>query len=119
MKKIVLTIVLACALSSGLHAEINNRPFLETMFNGCNSPGPDYDDLVQIIGVGGIFEYCGCTVNEMSKHMDLKDLVQLGVDALSLGSSTEEEISNEQLSIMLKNEQFSNAVVKCLTNVIR
>jgi uncharacterized protein (DUF2344 family) len=46
-------------------------------------------------------------------------MVQLGVDALAVGSSPEGGIRDEQLSILLNNEQFSNAIVKCLTNVLR
>ena len=118
MKKLTI-LLFSILISFNSYCEINNRAFLETIFNECSSPGPDFDELSKLIGVGGVFEYCGCTVNEMSKHMDLKDMVQLGIDALAAGFNPEDEISNEQLSLMLKNEQFSNAVVKCLTNALR
>jgi hypothetical protein len=117
MKRLLLLFSILISFNS--YGEINNRAFLETIFNECSSPGPDFDELAQLIGVGGVFEYCGCTVNEMSKNMDLRDMVQLGVDALAVGFNPEEEISNEQLSLMFKNEQFSNAVVECMTNALR
>jgi len=119
MKKLTI-LLFSILISFNSYGEVNNRAFLEEIYNGCNNPaGADYDDLTRLIGVGGVFEYCGCTVNEISKHMDLKDMVQLGVDALAVGSSPEEGIRDEQLSILLNNEQFSNAIVKCLTNVLR
>ena len=73
-----------------------------------------------MIGVGSTFEYCGCAANEMSKNMNIKDVMNIGIDVLVKGGEiTEGEMSDKQLAIALRNKNFSNAIVECLSKVIR
>ena len=119
MKYKILTIILAFSLPLGVYAEIKNKAFLDEMFNGCNdASSPDYPPLVKMIGVGGVFEYCGCAINELSKTISVKDAMQLGIEALKEGGLTDGGVDDKQLAIMLKNKQYSEAIVKCFTKVI-
>ena len=89
------------------------------IFDGCISSGKDYDGLTRMMGVGGTFEYCGCATNEMSKNMNIKDVMMVGVDILAEGGEIiEGEISDKQLAIALRNKNFSNAVVECMSKVV-
>lgn len=119
-KKNVAPLILTLLLSTGLvHAKITNKAFLMEVFDGCIAEGKDYDELTKMIGVGGTFEYCGCATNEMSKNMNIKDVMNVGVDVLVEGGEiTEGEMSDKQLAIALRNKNFSNAIVECLSRVM-
>ena len=120
-KKTILTLVLTLLLFTGVaQAKITNKAFLMEIFNGCIAEGKDYDDLAKMIGVGSTFEYCGCAANEISKNMNIKDAMNVGIDVLVEGGEiTEGEMSDKQLAIALRNKNFSNAIVECLSKVIR
>jgi hypothetical protein len=119
-KKNVVSLILTLLLSTGVvHAKITNKAFLMEIFNGCIAEGKDYDDLAKMIGVGGTFEYCGCATNEMSKNMNIKDVMNVGIDVLVEGGEiTEGEMSDKQLAIALRNKNFSNAIVECMSQVM-
>jgi len=119
-KKNVVSLILTLLLSTGVvHAKITNKAFLMEIFNGCIAEGKDYDDLAKMIGVGGTFEYCGCATNEMSKNMNIKDVMNVGIDALVEGGEiTEGEMSDKQLAIALRNKNFSNVIVECMSQVM-
>jgi hypothetical protein len=120
-KKNVVSLILTLLLSTGVvHAKITNKAFLMEIFNGCIAEGKDYDDLAKMIGVGGTFEYCGCATNEMSKNMNIKDVMNVGIDVLVEGGEiTEGEMSDKQLAIALRNKNFSNAIVECMSQVVK
>ena len=119
-KKNVVSLILTLLLSTGVvHAKITNKAFLMEIFNGCIAEGKDYDDLAKMIGVGGTFEYCGCATNEMSKNMNIKDVMNVGIDVLVEGGEiTEGEMSDKQLAIALRNKNFSNVIVECMSQVM-
>jgi hypothetical protein len=120
-KKNVVSLILTLLLSTGaVHAKITNKAFLMEIFNGCIAEGKDYDDLAKMIGVGGTFEYCGCATNEMSKNMNIKDVMNVGIDVLVEGGEiTEGGMSDKQLAIALRNKNFSNAIVECMSQVVK
>ena len=113
--------VFLTSLMFSLHSasEINNRAFLNEIFLGCNSgSGPDYELLVNMVGTGGVFEYCGCAVNKLSKSMQTKDLLKLGLDSLAASGGNVNNLSDEALAKLLQNENFSNAISVCLAKVV-
>ena len=119
-KKSVVYLILMLLLSTGVvHAKITNKAFLMEIFDGCIAEGKDYDNLVKIIGVGSTFEYCGCATNELSKNMNIKDLMNTGIAVLvEGGETTDGELSDKQLAIALKNKNFSNAIAVCMSQVM-
>jgi 5S rRNA maturation endonuclease (ribonuclease M5) len=119
-KKNVVYLILMLLLSTGVvHAKITNKAFLMEIFDGCIAEGKDYDNLVKIIGVGSTFEYCGCATNELSKNMNIKDLMKVGVEIIvDGGDNIEGEMTDKQLAIALKNKNFSNAIVDCMSKLM-
>ena len=119
-KKSVVYLILMLLLSTGVvHAKITNKAFLMEIFDGCIAEGKDYDNLVKIIGVGSTFEYCGCATNELSKNMNIKDLMKVGVEIIvDGGDNIEGEMTDKQLAIALKNKNFSNAIAVCMSQVM-
>ena len=119
-KKNVVYLILMLLLSTGVvHAIITNKVFLMEIFDGCIAEGKDYDNLVKMTGVGGSFEYCGCATNEISKNMNIKDLMKVGVEMIAEGGdSIQGEMSDKQLAIALKNKNLSNAIVDCMSQVM-
>jgi hypothetical protein len=119
-KKSVVYLILMLLLSTGVvHAKITNKAVLMEIFDGCIEEGKDYDNLVKIIGVGSTFEYCGCATNELSKNMNIKDLMNTGIAVLvEGGETTDGELSDKQLAIALKNKNFSNAIVDCMSKLM-
>jgi len=118
-KKTIFTFIFTLLLIGVAQAKITNKAFLIEIFDGCIADGKDYDELSNMIGVGGTFEYCGCATNEMSKNMNIKDVMNVAVDVLAEGGEiTEGEVSDKQLAVALRNKNFSNAIVECFSKAM-
>ena len=122
MRKTILTFILFLTLSSSVYAEIKSKNFLQQIFNGCshenNEKSADYDILVQMIGVGGVFEYCGCFVNIISKQMNVAEMMKLGMEAMKVDDYKSGDVSDGALSVLMQNQKFSDGVVQCMTKVV-
>ncbi len=122
MKKTVFTFVLTVLLFTGMtHAKITNKAFLMEIFTGCMGDGADYDALVGMMGIGGTFEYCGCATNEMSINMNIKDVMKVGIDVMAEYDESDEPgtANDRQLAVALRNKNLSNAIVECMSKVIK
>jgi hypothetical protein len=52
--------------------------------------------------------------------MNIKDVMNVGIDVLVEGGEiTEGEMSDKQLAIALRNKNFSNAIVECMSQVVK
>jgi hypothetical protein len=118
MKKIIIGLSLALILSVNAQAEIKNKQMLNGFFQGCvegNDP-----ELTNMIGIGGQFEYCGCMVNSISKSMNARGLIKLGLDVLETegGVNNDSKVTTEQLKIFLNNEGLKQGLLDCFSKVL-
>ena len=100
MKKILF--ILLVSFNQFTYSEIENKEFLSAVFDGCIGDEVDWMD------VGGQFEYCGCFVNGISKKMDIKE-------AMSLGLKYGDE---ENMEPLLENEKFMTIAIDCVSKIV-
>ena len=115
MKYIYLAII-SLIMSFNAQAEIENKELLNSILESCVE---EEDDLFnEFFSVGEQFEYCGCYVNMISKTMNTKELMSLGLDLLKEGDGLNEEINDEQLKILFNNEKIAAGLISCLGKVL-
>ena len=90
--------------------------FLNSMLEGCVEE--EDDGFSEIFSVGDQIEICGCYVNVISKTMDTKELVMLGLDILKEGDGFDEEITDAQIDILFNNEKISDGIFSCMVKVL-
>ena len=104
-KNFIFVFVLILFLPLKVFTEIKDKEALLVMFENCVK---EADGL----SVGMQFEYCACITSNISKEMDLKEVVLLGLDTLS--AKNEEE----QTAILLSNQKVKKFVADCILKVM-
>jgi hypothetical protein len=99
MCRVAKAFLILLAVSPLVAAEIDNRKILLEFFNGCLTT--DYER----VGVG--FAYCGCATNQISKKMDLEEVLLLGLDLDGLSE-------REQARFLLTNKKFKEVLIECV-----
>tara|TARA_A100001011_G_C14010579_1_gene715292 strand:+ start:507 stop:746 length:240 start_codon:yes stop_codon:yes gene_type:complete len=61
-------------------------------------------------GVGIQYSYCGCFVNKISKGMNTKEFIELGL------TIQEEENNRKHSKIILSNKKIKKYIVDCMTS---
>jgi len=100
MKKILF--ILLVSFNQFTYSEIENKQFLSSIFDGCINEEVDWIDN------GGQFEYCGCFVNGISKEMDMKEAMLLG---LQFGDE-------ENMEPLLENKKFMTIAIDCVSKIV-
>ena len=81
MRYISLLITLLL-FSLSAHTAIEDREFLNEIFDGCVA------NEVDILDAGESFEYCGCVVNTISKEMDMRELSHIHFFGYSIDNTS-------------------------------
>ena len=114
--KYISIFLVSLLLSFNVQAEIENKELLNSILEGCVEE--EDADFSAIFSVGDQIEICGCYVNVISKTMDTKELVMLGLDMLKEGDGLDEEITDAQIDILFNNEKISDGIFSCMVKVL-
>ncbi len=110
MNKVVL-IIFTLLISFNANAEIQSKELLDEIFYSCASEDEDW------LSAGELYEYCGCTTNVISKVLSIEDILRLGLELLESDDISEEEAERKAIATLLKNDDVTQGIVKCLGKV--
>ena len=114
--KYISIFLVSLLLSFNVQAEIENRELLNSILEGCVEE--EDDEFSEIFSVGDQIEVCGCYVNVISKTMDAKELIKLGLEVIKEGDGLNEEITDEQIDILFNNEKILDGVLSCMVKIL-
>ena len=116
MKYISISLV-SLLLSFNVQAEIESKELLNSILESCVEE--EDAEFNEIFSAGEQIEFCGCYVNKISKTMDAKELVKLGVDLIKEGDGgLNEEITDAQIDILFNNEKILDGLLSCMVKVL-
>mgnify|MGYP001188385428 FL=1 len=116
MKYISISLV-SLLLSFNVQAEIESKELLNSILESCVEE--EDAEFNEIFSAGEQIEFCGCYVNTISKTMDAKELVKLGVDLIKEGDGgLNEEITDAQIDILFNNEKILDGLLSCMVKVL-
>jgi hypothetical protein len=111
MRYISLLITLLL-FSLSAHTAIEDREFLNEIFDGCVA------NEVDILDAGESFEYCGCVVNTISKEMDMRELLEMSLEILEESDNmTEDKVERLAIQKLIQNEAITDGMISCLVKV--
>ena len=114
--KYISIFLVSLLLSFNVQAEIENRELLNYVLKGCVEE--EDDEFSEIFSVGDQIEVCGCYVNIISKTMDAKELIKLGLNVMKEGDGLNEEINDAQIDILFNNEKILDGVLSCMVKIL-
>ena len=110
--KYINLFIVSLLFSLSAQASIEDRELLNEMFIGCIS------NEVDMLDVGESFEYCGCVVNTISKEMEMRDLLEMGMEILKESEDmTEEKVERLAIQKLIQNEAITDGIISCLIKV--
>ena len=93
-------------------ASIEDREFLNEIFNGC------IGNEVEMLDAGESFEYCGCVVNTMSKEMNMSELLEMGLEIVKDSEDmTDEKLERMAIKKVIQNKAITDGMISCLVKV--